>query len=267
MKITTGENRQAPSGRHELKHYINAADYAQLRARLRALTKPDANAGGDGTYKVRSLYFDNYSDKAVMEKLSGLGRREKFRLRYYNGDTSFIRLEKKSKANRLSYKEGAGITAGQCGELLAGRYDCLKARGGLCITGSGTEGGDGLPQSHDGAVAGISGGIASGEAALLMELYTKIHCQSLRPKNIVDYTREAYTYRAGNVRVTFDSDIRTSNAVAGFLDPSLATVPAAGAMIMEIKYDGFLPDVIRDILQIGWRNQTEFSKYIVARMV
>ena len=229
-KLERGEEMD---GRHELKYYINSADYAQLRARLRTVAKPDANSRENGVYKVRSLYFDNYNDKAVVEKLSGLSRREKFRLRYYNDDASFIRLEKKSKANRLCYKESTLITAEQCRALLERKYDCLK-----------------MP-----------------DKPLLMELYAKINYQNLRPRNIVIYHREAYVYMAGNVRITFDSNIKTSNSVTGFLDPNLVAIPAAGMTIMEIKYDGFLPDIIRDILQLGWHNQTEFSKYVVARLV
>lgn len=221
------------NGRHELKYYINSADYAQLRARLRTVAKPDQNSKENGDYTIRSLYFDNYSDKAVIEKLAGLSKREKFRLRYYNGDTLFIKLEKKSKNNRLCYKESAVITKEQCAAILEGNYDVLK-----------------IP-----------------EIPLFMELYTKIHYQNLRPRNIVEYKREAYIYKAGNVRVTFDKQIRTSNNVKGFLNPALATIPAADSIILELKYDGFLPDIIRDIVQIGWRNQTEFSKYVVARLV
>ena len=221
------------NSRHELKHYINASDYALLRARLRAVARPDENAGGDGVYAVRSLYFDNYNDKAIVEKLSGQSRREKFRLRYYNGDISFIRLEKKSKANRLAYKESVQVTAEMCAALLTGDYECLKAP----------------------------------DVPLLMELYTKIRYQNLRPKSIVDYRREAYVFNAGNVRITFDSDIRVSNSYTGYLNPDLVTIPAAGSTILEIKYDGFLPDIIRDILQIGWCNQAEFSKYVAARLV
>ena len=220
-------------GRQELKHYINAADCAQLRARLKAVALPDKNAGPSGSYTVRSLYFDNYTDKAVVEKLAGLSRREKFRLRYYNGDTSFMRLERKSKANRLAYKESAQVTADQCAALLAGSFEWLKAQ----------------------------------QKPLLMELYTKMRYQNLRPQNIVQYQREAYIYRAGHVRITFDSRISTSHSVAGFLNPQLVVIPATNAIIMEIKYNGFLPDIIRDILQIGARNQSEFSKYVVARLV
>jgi SPX domain protein involved in polyphosphate accumulation len=221
------------NGRHELKYYINSADYAQLRARLRTVAKPDKNSAENGAYTIRSLYFDNYADKAVVEKLSGLSRREKFRLRYYNADTSFIKLEKKSKINRLCYKESAIIIEEQCAALLAGNYDVLK-----------------IP-----------------EVPLFMDLYTKIHYQNLRPRNIVEYKREAYIYSAGNVRITFDKQIKTSNNVMGFLNTEIATIPAASSIILEVKYDGFLPDIIRDIVQVGWRNQTEFSKYVVARLI
>ena len=221
------------NGRHELKHYINAADCAQLRARLRVAAKPDEHTGESGGYKVRSLYFDNYTDKAVMEKLFGLSRREKFRLRYYNDDTSFIRLERKSKTNRMAFKESAAVTAELCEALLLGDFDCLR-----------------LP-----------------ETPLLMELYTKIHYQNLRPRAIVDYHREAYIFHAGNVRVTLDSDIRMSNSVTDFLNPESVTIPVTASSVMEIKYSGFIPDIISDIIRIDRRNQTEFSKYVVARFV
>jgi len=220
-------------GRHELKFYINPSDYAQARARLRAVAKPDGYAFADGCYTVRSLYFDNYADKAIVEKLSGLSRREKYRLRYYNYDASFIRLERKSKANRLAYKEEAMITDELCSALLAGDHSRLKQP----------------------------------DAPLLMELYSKTRSQMLRPRNIVDYRREAFIYRSGNVRVTFDSGIRTSNNAAGFLDPKLVTIPVTNTIVMEIKYDGFLPDIIRDLIKINNRNQTEFSKYVAARLV
>jgi hypothetical protein len=125
------------------------------------------------------------------------------------------------------------INAAGCAAILAGNFDCLNRP----------------------------------DVPLMMELYTKMRCQNLRPKSIVDYHREAYVYRAGNVRVTFDSQIRMSNSVFGFLNPALATIPAASGTVLEIKYDGFLPDVIRDLLGIGFRNQTEYSKYVVARLV
>ena len=219
--------------RSESKHCINIADCIELRSRLKYIAKPDPNALQDGCYKIRSLYFDNYEDKAVTDKLSGLSRREKFRLRYYNGDISFIRLEKKSKINKGCHKETAAITAAQCEDILKGCYDSLLSQ----------------------------------DSPLLSELYAKMRYQNLRPRMIVDYMREAYIYPAGNVRVTIDRDVRSSGNITGFLNPDIPTVPSANAIILEIKYDTFLPDIIRNIVQLNNREATEFSKYVVSRFV
>ncbi len=221
------------NGRHEHKLYINLSDYIELSSKLKNIAQLDKNALDNNGYKIRSLYFDNYSDKAVTEKLSGLSRREKFRIRLYNDDPSFIRLEKKFKINRMCYKEKVSITKSQCESILANRYEVLK-------------------ESED---------------PFLMELYAKVQYQNLRPRTIVDYTREAYIYPAGNVRITLDKNIRTSSNVQGLFDSELVTIPAARYIILEIKYDGFLPDIIRKVIQIGNRNETEFSKYVVSRLV
>lgn len=220
-------------GRHEHKLYINVFDYMQLSAHLKHIAQLDKNSLGNHGYKVRSLYFDNYSDKAVVDKLSGLSRREKFRIRLYNDDSSFIRLERKAKANRLCFKEKTAITKEQCESILGGRFNVLK----------------------------------EGQNPLFLELYAKICYQNLRPKTIVDYTREAYIYPAGNVRITFDKNVKVSNNVQGFFDPDLVTIPAAKATILEIKYDGFLPEIIHQVIQIGDRHEREFSKYLVSRLV
>lgn len=219
--------------RNERKLYINPTDAIELRNRLKILAKPDENAGADGTYKIRSLYFDNFADKAVVEKLSGQSRREKFRFRYYGDDLSFIRLEKKSKLKRLVNKETALIDAEECYTVLKGHQNILKEK----------------------------------ENPLLLELYEKMKTQQLRPRTIVDYTREAFIYRPGNVRITIDSNIRMSNHVMDFLNPDSVMIPAANAIILEIKFDNFLPDIMRDAVQLNSRHETEFSKYVVSRLV
>ena len=96
--------------RHELKYAITSADYFALRQRLRTVMKADPHVGADGCYTIRSVYFDNYRDKALREKIDGVQRREKFRIRYYNDDFSFITLEKKIKHNELCMKLDAPLT-------------------------------------------------------------------------------------------------------------------------------------------------------------
>ena len=157
--------------RHERKHEITYGDMLCLRGRLNAVAHADAH-GDHGKYHIRSLYFDNLYDKAFMEKINGVNCREKYRLRYYDGDTSVIHLEKKSKINGLSCKQSAQVTAEQVMQILRGDVAWLQ----------------------------------ESEEPLLREFYTKLVNQGLRPKTIVDYTREAFTYAPGNVRVTMDYD-------------------------------------------------------------
>ena len=111
--IMTIEPVKAVSLRHELKHQINLREDLVLSQRLRKLFPHDKNAGLDGTYRVTSLYFDTPYDSALREKIDGVNRREKFRLRYYGMDTSFIRLEKKYKISGLCGKRSARMTQEQ----------------------------------------------------------------------------------------------------------------------------------------------------------
>ncbi len=220
--------------RHELKHSINYADYIALRQRLKLIARQDPNVDEDGKYRIRSLYFDNFNNKALMEKINGINNREKFRIRYYNDDYSFIRLEKKGKINGLCFKRSAKLTFNQCNMLLEGELEWMK-------------------KSWD---------------PLLLEFYSKINCQQLRPRTLVDYVREPYIYEPGNVRITIDTEIKTglnSRELFNKVLPTLKT-NSRDLIILEVKYDEFLPNVIRDIIQIDNRRGAAFSKYAECRI-
>ena len=218
--------------RHEWKHEINVSDMIAIRQRLRAVAKPDPHAV-DGRYTIRSLYFDDPTDRALREKLDGVNRREKFRIRYYNGDTSFINLEKKSKWNGLGSKAMAVLTEAEARAVVDGELDWMPTSG----------------------------------RGLVQELYSKMKSGGLRPRTIVDYTREPFVYAPGNVRVTLDYDIRTGLGCTDFLNPDCVTVPAGDApMILEVKWDAFLPDIIRDAVQLPGRRVSAFSKYAQCRI-
>lgn len=218
--------------RHEWKHEINQSDKLVLEKRLRAVLRPDEHAR-NGTYKIRSLYFDNQADKALREKLDGIANREKFRLRYYNDDLTYIVLEKKSKRGGVGFKESCVVEQEEVQAILSGNYRWMQ----------------------------------TDERALLKELYHKVYTQGLRPKTIVDYTREAFVYPAGNVRVTLDYDIRTGLFGLDFLNPDSSTVPVANnPIILEVKWDNFLPSIVRDTVSLNGRHTAPFSKYAVSRM-
>ena len=111
--------------RHELKYQINYAEYLALQQRLRPIMRLDPNVDETGHYWIRSIYFDNADDKALKEKVDGVAKREKFRIRYYNDDLSQITLEKKMKVNNLCLKEGAGLTEEECRKILEGDIEWM----------------------------------------------------------------------------------------------------------------------------------------------
>ena len=216
--------------RHEWKHEIDLADRIALRHRLRAVARPDEHTK-DGQYQIRSLYFDNLADKVLREKLDGVSRREKFRIRYYNWDTTLIHLEKKSKYGGLGTKASVTLTAREAQAIVDGDFDWMPDSG----------------------------------RPLVQELYSKIKSQGLRPRTIVDYTREPFVYPPGNVRVTLDYDIRTGLSCTDFLWDGCPTVPAGEMTILEVKWDAFLPAVIQDAIQLRGRRAAAFSKYALCR--
>lgn len=217
--------------RHEVKHEINYMDMLQIRQRLIAVAFPDPHAV-DGKYLIRSLYFDNLYDKALMEKVNGLSRREKFRIRYYNGDTSVIHLEKKSKVDHLGNKQSSPLSKDEAQSIVDGNIDWM----------------------------------ADSKYPVVKELYTKMKIQGLMPKTIVDYTREPFIYPAGNVRVTLDYNIRSGMYCTDFLNPECVTIPVSESIILEVKWDGFLPDIIRNAVALDDRREGAFSKYEACRV-
>ena len=219
--------------RHEWKHEISYVDLLSIRARLQAVAQPDAHAIG-GKYLIRSLYFDNLNDKALREKIDGVNMREKFRIRYYNCDPSkIIHLEKKSKLNGLGTKYSAPLTMAEAQSIVDGNIDWMLAS----------------------------------PLSLIQELYCKMRYQGMAPKTIVDYTREPFIYAPGNVRVTFDYDIRTGLNCTDFLDPNCVMIPAGDApIILEVKWDAYLPSIIRDCVQTPGRRAGAFSKYAQCRI-
>ncbi len=225
-----------PRYRHEIKYVIDRLQMELLDRRLSAVMSSDSHARGDGTYDIRSLYFDNAQDKALKEKTLGMPRREKFRLRYYNLDPGYIRLEKKSKINRLTDKQSCPITKEECERILTGDIAFLASSG----------------------------------QELMRELYAKIRLYGLAPKSVVDYTRKTFVCPMADTRITLDYNIRSGIRSVDFLNTDLPTVPCDAVegepiCILEIKYNAFLPGHIAALLQIPDCRSSPFSKYEISR--
>jgi hypothetical protein len=214
--------------RQELKFRVSRADRELLLRRLSAALRPDSH-GKNGVYNVRTLYFDTLYDDALRESLAGEAEKVKFRLRMYNTDDSFLRLEKKIKEGGGGIKIGARLTRAECERLIRG--DCAF--------------------------------LAGKDEPFLLECYAKRQDGGLRAKEIVDYTRAAFVCAQGNVRITVDSNIRACRFTDAFFAPKLggAPVTAEDACVLEVKFDRFLPDYIPHLVGIGDREMQAFSKF------
>ncbi len=219
--------------RHEYKYMIDERQKAVLKIRAQGVLEPDSHADADGEYLIRSLYFDSLDDDCFYENEDGVDPREKYRIRFYNCDASRISLECKAKEKGMTRKTACPITAGQCRRFMAGE----------------------IPEPER--------GVSEKQAAMFMQMRQK----SLRPVVIVQYTRVPFVCSAGNVRVTFDGDIVSSNDIEGFLQPEipLRSVLGTGESILEVKWDEFLPSYIRERMALDSLQWTSFSKYYLCR--
>ena len=218
--------------RQELKYSLARGEYAAIRQRCRTVMRPDPHTGPDGTYRIRSLYFDDLGDSALLENYSGVSRREKFRIRLYNENPATLHLEKKIKIAGKGRKVACPMTPEQLDRLLKGDLAWMPGT----------------------------------DYPLLRELYVRMKDDLLRPKTIVSYRREPYIYGPGNVRVTFDYDIRSGVCRTDLLNPDVPLVPVApDRVLLEVKYDAFLPDIVRMVLQEGTPRVRAFSKYAACR--
>ena len=218
-----------PRLRHEEKHQVNLREALVLSRRLEKLFPRDPHAGPEGNYQVVSLYYDDPYDTALRQKLDGVNRREKFRLRYYGEKPAFFKLEKKYKVKGLCGKGSCRLSREEGERLLRKDFAFLLEK----------------------------------EEPLAREFYAKLR-RGLAPKTVVRYTREAFLYAPGNVRVTLDGDIR-AGAPERFLIPQKLLPALGGLAVVEVKYDAFLPEIVKLAVQVPNRQGTACSKYALCR--
>ena len=219
--------------RHELKYIISTTEYEALKARLSATMPRDVHSGSSG-YHIRSLYFDDVYSSAYSEKLSGVAFRQKYRVRIYNKSDSVIKLERKEKFNDLIAKQDIAITKDQFYALLRG-----GDAGFLLETGN----------------------------SMAADMYRDIKTRLLAPAVTADYTREVFVFHGGNVRITFDGNLQAGINTGDIFSDEVATVNALepGTLVLEVKYDEYLPTQIRRLLQIPAFRHEAVSKYVYCR--
>ena len=219
--------------RHEYKYMIDAKQEAVLQIKAMAVMQRDSHVRADGSYLVRSAYFDDIHDTCFSENLSGSDPRSKFRIRYYNDDTGRIVLEKKNKVRSMCLKDSCSLTVEECETLLRGDAPIIT---------------DDMPEEKK-------------------RLLVEVQLRGLIPKVIVTYERVPFIY-GGDVRVTFDRKITSSKELNRFLSGDYAERPvlSCGDSILEVKWCEVMPRHIKDVLKLEGLNWTAFSKYSMCRM-
>ena len=220
--------------RHEIKYYITLGEYELLQRKLSLTMERDAFAKKNGgEYFIRSLYFDDRDDSAFREKLSGIDERDKFRIRIYDMRDDVIKLECKHKSNGYIKKQSIGLSRKEYEKLISGDRLFLLNR----------------PEPF------------------ARRMYLEFAQRALKPAVIVDYTREAFVFPMEDVRVTFDKNVRTGLRSVDMFNAGIPTYPVIDdyGMVLEIKFNRFLPTYIRSLLQLEASQRSAISKYVLCR--
>ena len=219
------------SYRQELKYLLSPAHAFLLQQRIAAVLQADAHTGADGNYNIRSIYFDTGDDRAYQEKRMGISEREKFRIRIYNLCPDTIKLERKEKRENLIWKDVTAIQKDTADACVQGDFESLL----------------------------------SYEHPLTALVYGKSKAEGLHPTVIVDYQRKAYIHPAGNVRITFDSKLMSRSVEGSIWEPGALYDVLGEDTILEVKFNQYLPEHIRQLLCSVPGNRMALSKYTLCR--
>lgn len=221
--------------RNELKFLCTTGMLEILEHRLLPVMHLDEYSV-NGSYVVSSLYFDDYHDSCCLENEMGISERYKYRIRIYNDDAAYIRLEKKSKRDSKCRKKSCQLNEETCRKLCCGEV------GGLLFDAS---------------------------RPLVRELSIQIRTRFFRPKVIIRYERKAFVYPQGDVRVTMDRNISASLHAGNFPGAPGGTMAFPvldhGMHLLEVKYNDVLPYYIYQTIQMNTLQRTTFSKYYIGR--
>jgi len=218
--------------RSEIKYALPLHECSILKDKLSKLMLPDPHNGSSG-YSIRSLYYDTMYDTDLVEKLDGTELRRKVRLRCYDPTQGGAKLELKQKQGNLQLKRSLSLSRSDAQAVARGDYSPLLFH----------------PEPF------------------AAECYGLIQTRFYRPKVIVEYKRTAFIARENDVRITFDTDITATEACLDLFDPHLLLHPVRDPynVVLEVKYNGFLPGYIKEMLQSANVSPVSIGKYALAR--
>lgn len=215
--------------RHEYKYVLPYGEMLKLRSKLEDVLTLDRG----GSYVVRSLYFDTPDENDYYAKQNGEMVRKKIRLRIYDVDSDYAKLEIKGKYDIHQLKESLVISKTLAKEIINGKYD----------------------------------GLMEIDNELAKRLYVYLQT-GYRPKVIIEYDRIAYI-TSTTTRITIDYNIRKSNDFDNFYsnDINYFGLTDAKDVVLEVKFDRFLEPYISKILENYTSRYQSVSKYVMGRNV
>src|SRR4030042_360536 len=213
---------------------MNAHKKNMMTNKLSRICQRDSFSDAEGGYLISSLYFDDYNQSAFFDKLSGISDRKKFRVRIYNCQSNVIKLERKIKREHIIEKSHIQISKEEYNTLVGGDVGFLRHK--------------------DDVVA--------------KDFYLYYRTKNLRPRVVVEYRREAFIYKYGHVRITFDYLLKAGVVQKDlFSNGYMISAIPHDQLILEVKYTGYFPDVIRNIIQIDNLQWQSSSKYVMCCVV
>lgn len=218
--------------REEKKYLISVADFIEKSHQIGKVMLEDPHNGTHG-YMIRSLYFDTIYDNDYFEKLAGIETRRKIRLRCYDPNADFAMLEIKQKQGASQLKRSLRLSREDAIRMTKGDYTPLLGYSDLFAA----------------------------------ECYTMMKSRCYIPRTIVEYNRKAYIAKENKIRVTFDNNVVSTESSFDLFSNQLNMNPVLDKynVILEVKYDGFLLEYIKFMLNSIDRSELSVSKYVLAR--
>ncbi len=213
--------------RFEHKYILPAEQLDPLRHRILPFMVPDRHAERTGgSYTVRSIYFETEARDSYQQKIAGLKRRNKLRLRGYGtpdeGHPVFFEI--KEKVDEPLEKFRARLTYAQARAVLAGTppEEFLRPEAGR-----------------------------DRELNNVRRFLYQLHIRQMRPFVTVVYEREPYLSilgdRDNDLRITFDRNLRAvpSPALSDLFGEEAVQPVMDRHFILEIKFNRQLPGWVR----------------------
>lgn len=223
--------------RFEFKYLVSVRQLDQIRKQIHFFANIDKHAKDldIGRYYVKSLYFDDLSYSSYFEKLAGVKKRKKLRIRTYDSDlknSSRVFLELKRRDDVVVFKDRLEGSYGEIRDLLKNsRYDLIKKR-------------------------------SSGTVENFFNAAFRHH---VLDTVIVEYEREAYFDKNNSsFRVTIDENLRASRSFGADLLLKSDKFVLPGYAVVEAKFNRVIPAWFGMLIKSSGLKRVSFSKYCLS---